>query len=117
MAPVGGHLPAARAGIVRRADGLQQHVIGGDTQGQTQRAVAIVGEEPVVAGLQGKSRSHADGFMPGAGNLEENLLLTLEQDLAIIHPPRGVHVAIGFDQLVARKPFIGLAGLPDLALG
>jgi len=111
------HLPSARTGIVSRAHRLQQHVVGGRPQGQTESPVAIVGEKPVVADLQGKSRSHAHSFMPGTGNLEEYFLLPLQQNLAVIDPPRGIHVTIGFDQLIAGETFVGLAGFLDLALG
>ena len=45
--------------------------------------------------------SHADGFMSRTGYLEEYFLLPLEQNLAVIDPPRGIHVAVGFDQLFA----------------
>ena len=55
--------------------------------------------------------------MSGAGDLEEDLLLALEQDFAVIHPPRGVHVAVGFDQLFAGETFIGLSGFLDIAFG
>ena len=75
--PVRRHLPPAGAGVVGRAHRLQQHVVGGRAQGQAQRPVAIIGIKPVVAGLQGKGRSHAYGFMSGAGDLEEDLLLAL----------------------------------------
>ena len=115
MAPVGRHLPAAGTGIVSGAYCLQQHVIGGRAQGQAERPVAIIGKKPVVARLQGKSRSHSDRFVPGARDLEEYLLLALEQDLAIVHPPRSIHMAVGFDQLIAGKAFVGLAGFLDVA--
>ena len=39
--------------------------------------------------------------MPGARNLEKDFLLTLEQDLPVVHPPGGIHMAVGFDQLFA----------------
>ena len=55
--------------------------------------------------------------MAGPGNLEEYLLLPFEQDLAVVHSPRGIHVAIGFDQLIAGETFVGLTGFPDIALG
>lgn len=41
--------------------------------------------------------------MPGAANLEEDLVLTLEQDLAIIKTARQVHEAKGPDKQVAIK--------------
>ena len=107
---MGRHLPAAGTGIVTRAHGLQQHVVGGRAQRQAERPVAVIRIKPVVAGLQGQGRGHAHGFMPGTGDLEEDLLLAFEHDLAVVHPPGGIHVAVGFDQLFAGETFVGLAG-------
>src|SRR5262245_11862283 len=50
--PVRGHLAAAGRGIVLRAHRAEQHIEGRDAEGQRQRAVAIVGEKPVVARTQ-----------------------------------------------------------------
>ena len=36
--------------------------------------------------------------MPGAGDLEEDLLLVLEHDLAVIGSPRKIHEAVDLDQ-------------------
>ena len=83
-APVRGHLAAAAGRVGCGADGLQQHVFDGDAEGEAEGAVAIVGEEPVVAGLQGQAGGDQQGLMAGAGNLEEDLLLALEHDLAVV---------------------------------
>ena len=53
--PVRGHLTAAGTGIVGRADGSEQHFIRRRAQGETQRAVAVVGIEPVIAGFNAKA--------------------------------------------------------------
>jgi hypothetical protein len=37
--------------------------------------------------------------------------------LAVIDPPRGIHVAVGFDQLLAGKTFVGLTGFLAIAFG
>ena len=116
-APVRRHLASARTGIVARAHSLQQHVVSGRAQGEAERPVAVIGIKPVVTGLQGKGRSHAHGFMAGAGDLEKDLLLALEQDLFVVHPPGGIHVAVGFDQLFAGETFVALAGFLDIAFG
>ena len=42
--------------------------------------------------------------MPGARNLEENLLLPLQQDLAIVDPARQIHQPVDVDQLLALSP-------------
>ena len=117
QAPVGRHLPAAGTGVVTRTDRLQQHVIGSGSQGQTERPVAVIRIKPVVAGLQGQGRGHAHGFMPRTRDLEEDLLLAFEHDLPVVHPPGGVHVAVGFDQLFAGETFVGLAGFLAIAFG
>jgi hypothetical protein len=100
---VGWHLAAAAGRIGGRADGLQHHVGGRETQRQAQRAVAIVGEEPVVAGAHGQGRAHAQRFMAGAGDLEEDLLLALEQDLAVVHAAGKNHQPVDFDQLLRAQ--------------
>ena len=87
-APVRGHLAAAGGWIGGGADGLHEHGFGGDAQGQAESAVAIVGEEPVIAGAQVGGGGQQQGLVPGAGNLKENLLLALEQDFAIVDAPR-----------------------------
>ena len=50
VAPVRRHLPSARARIVLRADGGQQHVERRHTELQAERAIAVVGVKPVVTG-------------------------------------------------------------------
>ncbi len=57
--PVTGHLAPARCGVGRRADRLQQHLERGDTEGQGERAVAVVREEPVVVRRAGRARARA----------------------------------------------------------
>ena len=117
VAPMRGHLPSARTGIVARAHGLQQHVVGGRAQGKAERPVSVVRIKPVVARLQRKGRGHAYGFMAGPGDLEEDFLLAFEQDLFIVHPSRSIHVAVGFDELFAGETFVGLAGSLNIAFG
>ncbi len=84
-APVGGHLASAAGRIGGRAHGLQHHVIGRNAQRQAQSAIAIVREEPVVAGAQGQRRAHLQSLVAGGRNLEEDLLLALEENFAVVH--------------------------------
>ncbi len=107
VGPVRRHLAAARTGIVGGAHGLQQHFVGGGTQGEHQRAVAIIRIEPVVSGLEAEAGGHADGLVAGARDLEEDLLLAFEQDFAVVDPPRRVHHPIGIDELLAGQARIG----------
>jgi hypothetical protein len=84
---VRGHLTPAAGRILRRAHGLEQLLLHGVAQRQADGAVAVVRKEPVVAGLQRHARGYQQGLMPGAGYLEEDLLLPLEQDLAVVSAP------------------------------
>ena len=60
-----GHLTSAGRRIGRRSHGLQHHFVRCDAQRQGQRAVAIIGIEPVVAGAQHEPRGNLDGLMTG----------------------------------------------------
>jgi hypothetical protein len=100
VAPVRRHLPSAAGRVRRRAHGLQQHLLHRVAQREAQRTVAIVGIEPVVAGLQSHARRHQKGLVAGAGDLEKDLLLPLEQDLAIVRAARQVHQPVHPDQLL-----------------
>ena len=46
--------------------------------------------------------------MARARNLEEDLLLALEQDFAVVHAPRGEHDAIRVNELLTGQALIGL---------
>ncbi len=106
--PVRRHLPAAGTGIVRRAYRLQKLVVRSQSQRQTQRAVTIVGIEPVITWLHGQGSRYDQGFMSGARNLEEDLLLVLEYDLAVVEFAGEIHQPVDLHQLLARKAFVGL---------
>ncbi len=116
--PVRGHLASAGAGIVGRAHRLQQHIERLHAQGEGQRAVAIVGEEPVISRLEGQSGRHQQRLMASARDLEEDLLLALEQDLAVVDAPRQEHQPVDLDELLAGEALIGLVGsLKNFASG
>src|SRR5579864_9288459 len=108
VSPVRRHLPATGTGIIGRAHGLEQHLVGSSPQGKHQRPVTVIRIEPVVRWPEAEGGSDADRFMPSPGNLKENLLLPLEQDLAIVHPPRGVHNPVSINELLAGKSLVGL---------
>ena len=94
---MGGHLPPAGTGIVRRTHTLQQHFIRSHAQRETKRAIAIIGVKPIVSRFHGEGCGHTDGLVTGARNLEIDFLLTFKQDFPVVHTPRAVHQAIGFD--------------------
>jgi hypothetical protein len=52
--------------------------------------------------------------MSCARDLEEDLLLALEHNFAVIEPPRGVHQAVGVNELRLGEAFVGFAGLVRL---
>ncbi len=106
VSPVRRHLPSAGVGIVGRAYGFQQLLVRRHAQGKAERAVAIVGIEPVVAGAQHHSGGNQQRFVSRARDLKEDLLLALEQDLAVVDPARHVHQPVDFDQLLGGEPFI-----------
>ncbi len=77
-APVGRHLAAAAGRISGRAHGLQKHLFGRHAQRQAERAVPVVGQEPVVACAQRQPCAHLKRLVACTRNLEEDLLLPLE---------------------------------------
>ena len=99
MTPVGGHLTAGGSGIGRGADGLLEHFVGRDAEGEAEGAIAIVEIEPIVAGTQGHAGCDLDGLMPCPADLKEDAVLALEGDFAVVEAARGVHQAKGADEL------------------
>ena len=96
---VGRHLASAAGRIGGRAHGLQQHLGRREAQRQAQRAIAIVGKEPVVTGTHGQRRAHAQRLVARAGDLEVDFLLAFEKDLAVIHAAGKKHQPVDFNQL------------------
>ncbi len=76
---------------------------GRDAEGEAEGAVAIVGEEPVVAGAQREAGGDLQGLMAGGGDLEEDLLLALEKDFAVVYAAGKEHEPVDFDQLLRGK--------------
>ena len=105
MAPVRRHLAAAGCGVVLRADRREQHLERRDAELQAQRAIAIVGKEPVVAGSEREARRGEHRFVSGAADLEKDLALIFELDFLVVQLPRQEHDAVDGEQIVARQPF------------
>jgi hypothetical protein len=78
IAPVGGHLAAAAGHIACGSDGLQQHFLNRIAQSEAERAIAIVGIEPVIAGLERHACGHQQGLMACTGDLKKDLLLPFQ---------------------------------------
>ena len=87
VAPVARHLAAARRRVVGRADRLQQDLGRRDAEAEHERPVAVVREEPVVAGPQRAGQAEQQRLVAGAGDLEEDPALLLEGDLPVVEGP------------------------------
>ena len=107
VAPVRRHLPAAGVRIVLAADRAEEHLERRHAEHQAQRAVAVVGMKPVVAGLQDHARRREDAFVSGAADLEEDQALVLELDFLVVQLPRQHHDAVRAEEILRRKPFEG----------
>jgi hypothetical protein len=105
VSPMRRHLAAARIRIVLRADGGEEHLVRRHAERQAQRAIAIVGIEPVVARPQVHAGRGQHRFVPGAADLEEDQALVLELYFFVVEAPRQEHRAIRPQQIVPREAF------------
>ena len=99
VAPVGRHLPAARVGVVGRADGGEELLGGGHAEAEAEGAVAVVGVEPVVGRAEDLGGGGQHALVAGAGDLEEDLVLPLELDLLVVDPAGQQHDAVDVEQV------------------
>src|SRR5271156_5274370 len=102
-APMRRHLASAARRVGSGPYSLQQQVFHGSSEREAESAVAIVGEEPVVARLQHHAGRDDQGFMAGAGDLKKDLLLTLEHDLAIVCAAREIHQPVDFREALRSQ--------------
>jgi len=109
------HLASARRGIVFRADRGEQHVERRHAERETQRAIAVVGAEPVVARFQHERRGGQHRFVPGAADLKEDVVLLFELNLLVVKLARQEHRAVRGEKLGAAEAFEkpGLAGVQN----
>src|SRR5690606_7863741 len=68
VTPVGRHLPPTGGRVLGRAHRLEQDLLGGDAEAEHQGEVAVVGEEPVVAGAQLVGEAEQQGLVDGPGD-------------------------------------------------
>ena len=101
--PVRRHLPPAAGRIVRRAHRLQQLLLNRVAQRKADRPVAIVGKEPVVSRTHRHARRNQQRLVSCARNLEEDLLLPLQHNLAVVGPARQIHQPVELHQLLRRQ--------------
>ena len=104
VAPVAGHLPPARRRVGARADRLLEDGQGCDAQPQHEGHVAVVREEPVATRTQEAGEGEQQRLVAGAGDLEEDLALLLQADLAVVDGPGDARQPEVFERLVDRNP-------------
>ena len=97
------HLPSARRGILLRPDRAEEHLVRRHAEFEAERAVAVVGEEPVVAGSERASRRDEERLVSGAGDLEEDAVLPLHRDFAVVDRSRRVHRAIHREEILGLE--------------
>ena len=102
-APVRRHLASARRRVVRRPDRLEQDLVRADPEPEHERLVAVVREEPVVAGAEMAGEAEQQRLVSGSRDLEEHAALALQVDLAVVDRPRDARPPEVFDELVSRK--------------
>src|SRR5262249_57022456 len=98
VAPVRRHLAGAGIRVLFGGHGGEQLVVGRDAQAQRKSAVAVVGEEPVVAGPQQQPGGGQNGLVSHAIDLEIDAILPLEYQLFIVKPARSIHRSIRADE-------------------
>ena len=98
-----GHLASAAGWVGGRAHGLE-HLLGDSiAKREAEGAIAVVGEEPVVAGAHGHASGDQQGFVPGTGDLEEDLLLPLQHNFAVVGATGEVHEPVELNHLLPRQ--------------
>ena len=103
LGEVRGHLPAARGGIGFGAPGSRELLQGRQAQPGGQRAVPVVGVDPVGLRPEQRGGGRGDGLVAGRTDLEERLVLTFQGDLPLVHLPGGEHHPIGGSQFFRTK--------------
>ena len=103
VTPVRRHLPATGVGVVGGAHGGEQHLRRRHAERQAQRAVAVVGIEPVVRWPQRFARRNEHGFVARPRNLEKDLVLPLELDLLVVEAPRQEDQPVHIEQIGLGK--------------
>ena len=98
-APVGRHLTSGTRGLVPRRCGRLQHLHWGQPQLKHQGSITVVGEKPILARFQYHAKGGVDRLVTTTIDLEEDLPLSLETDLFIIHLSTEEHVPIHRQQL------------------
>ena len=115
MAPVRRHLTPARRGIIFRSDSGEQHLVRRHADGEAQRAVAIIGVEPVVAGFELHAGGDENGLVAGTADLEVDQALVLELNFLVVDTPRQDHRPIRSEKVLTAEP-MGIEGARRVVL-
>ncbi len=95
-----GHLAATGAGIVLRPRSREKSFQRRYAEHEAERAVAVVRINPVNPRPQEESHGGTNGFVPRAGNLEVDLVLAFQLNLAVVEPAREEHRAVNANQRI-----------------
>ncbi len=82
----------------------EQHLVGRHADGEAQRAVAIVGVEPVVAGFELHAGGDENGLVAGTADLEVDQALVLELNFLVVDTPRQDHRPIRSEKILTAEP-------------
>ena len=93
------HLAAARVGVIGCADRGEQLLGRRHAQAETERPVAIVGVEPVVARTENLGGRGQDRLVAGTGDLEEDPVLPLELNLPVVDAPGEQDQAVDVEEI------------------
>jgi hypothetical protein len=100
------HLSPASGRIFGSAYRRQKHILGGYAKSETQGAVTVVRNEPVIAGLHNERCDDEHCLVTRTRDLKKDSVLGLELQLFIVYSPRHVHQAIDLEHGVAVKAVV-----------
>ncbi len=101
---MGRHLAASGTGIARGSNSLEQHVFRRHPKSERQTAIAVIRKDPVVPGPGDESCGDLNRLVACRTDLEEDLVLPLEQDFAVVQAARKIHEAEGLKQSLTGEP-------------
>ena len=104
VAEVDGHLASPRGGVLGRAGPLQEVLVGRLAHRDSERAVPVVGVDPVGSGAQVPGDGHLDCLVSGGRELEEDLALALEAHLPLVDEPGDEHEAVHLKEVAGLEP-------------
>ena len=85
---------------------MQKHIGRTDPESETQRAVTIVRNKPIVSRFHRKGGGDQYAFVTRAGYLKVDSILRLELKLFVVDPPGHVHQAMDLEHGLAIEAVI-----------